>query len=244
MSSQDDIAALLAWYQEAGVTATAVDAPAPLLGLEPARRKPSAPPAQKRPAQRAAPPSNPEPAATHLAPALERAANAAGAAVDLASLRQAIADFDGSGLRETATNLVFADGNPEANLMLLGEAPGADEDRQGLPFVGVSGQLLDRMMACIGYDRTRFYISNILPWRPPGNRKPTADEIGMFLPFVRRHIALVRPTVLLLLGGTALTALSNTNQGIMRTRGRWFDLDIPGLIDPVPAIPTFHPAFL
>jgi len=240
------------------VTACAVEEPAPLLGLKPAtvppktdtqhhvRRPSSSSISAPSPQPRSSTPTagKPAAAATHLGPALERAADAAGTCGDLDALRQAIADFDGSSLRETATNLVFGDGNPQASLMLLGEAPGADEDRQGLPFVGVSGQLLDRMMECIGFDRTSFYITNILPWRPPGNRQPTASEIGMFLPFVRRHIALVRPAVLLLLGGTALKALADTNQGIMRTRGRWFDLEIPTLIDPVPAIPTFHPAFL
>ncbi len=259
MANRQDIAALLAWYQEMGVTACAVEEPAPLLGLEPMRvGRPAgaARPTPERAGRPAPPPERrpvptPEPARkdareapTHLGVALERATEAAAACADLEALRQAIADFAGSGLRETATNLVFGDGNPQASLMLLGEAPGADEDRQGLPFVGVSGQLLDVMMGCIGFDRTSFYISNILPWRPPGNRQPTAAEIGMFLPFVRRHIALVRPAVLLLLGGTALKALADTKQGIMRTRGRWFDLEVPGLIDPVPAIPTYHPAFL
>ena len=261
MTGRAEIAALLAWYREIGVDDCAVDDPPALTDIRPpaprpAQHAPPAPagpprtaetaraPAQRAPGQR--PPTQRPPAqeGTHLAPALERAAQAAGACRDLAALRQAIADFDGSALRETATNLVFADGNAQARLMIVGEAPGADEDRQGLPFVGVSGQLLDRMLACIGLDRTTAYISNILPWRPPGNRQPTQAEIGMFLPFIRRHIALVEPTMLLLLGGTALKALGDTSQGIMRTRGRWFDIEIPALPDPVPALPTFHPAFL
>lgn len=256
--SHAEIAALLAWYEELGVSECALEDPPALVDVAPpalaASAAPVAAPA-RRPEARSRPPAQEQtrqtPAArqagadsNHLAAILARAAEAAGACADLDSLRQAIADFDGSPLRETATNLVFADGNPEASLMVLGEAPGADEDRQGRPFVGVSGQLLDRMLACIGFDRSTLYISNILPWRPPGNRQPSPAEIGMFLPFVRRHIALVKPTAMLLLGGTALKALGDTNQGIMRTRGHWFDLEIPGLPDPVPALPTFHPAFL
>ncbi|MGE0723345.1 MAG: uracil-DNA glycosylase [Alphaproteobacteria bacterium] len=168
---------------------------------------------------------------------------AAGAG-DLAALRAAIAGFEGCALKRTATNLVFADGNPAADVMLVGEAPGADEDRLGKPFVGVSGQLLDRMLAAIGLDRTSAYITNILPWRPPGNRKPTAAEIALCLPFVRRHVALARPRILVCVGGTAASALLERSEGIMRLRGRWYEAQIDQDNKTIPTTCIFHPAFL
>ena len=152
------------------------------------------------------------------------AREAARAAPDLAALKEALARFDGVSLSKTATNLVFADGNPKAKVMLVGEAPGADEDRLGLPFVGVSGQLLDRMMAAIGLDRTSFYITNVCLWRPPGNRKPTDLELAAQKPFVERHIELVAPKVLVLVGAAAAQGLLGTTEGITRLRGRWFQV--------------------
>jgi DNA polymerase len=150
--------------------------------------------------------------------------------------------FEGLALRETATNLVFGDGNPNARVMIVGEAPGADEDRQGLPFVGVSGQLLDRMLACIGLDRSQFYITNMLHWRPPGNRKPTTAEITASLPFVERQIELVAPQILVPVGGTAASTLLGASEGITKLRGRWRLYQRPGL--EIPALATYHPAFL
>jgi DNA polymerase len=194
-------------------------------------------------------PSRPRPVAPAAAlpiatPVASRAAALAAAAGTLDALRQAIRDFDGSPLRETATNLVFADGVPTSGLMFVGEAPGADEDRLGKPFVGLSGRLLDRMLASIGLSRTEsFYISNILPWRPPGNRTPSDAEIALFLPFILRHIALVRPRHLVLLGGTAAKGLLGTKDGITRLRGRWREVEVPGL-GPVPTLATLHPAYL
>ncbi|WP_431282407.1 uracil-DNA glycosylase [Humitalea sp. 24SJ18S-53] len=182
--------------------------------------------------------------AAGFAPAPAAAASLAADAGSLEALRAAIAGFDGSGLRDTATNMVFCDGNPDAGLMLIGEAPGADEDREGRPFVGQSGRLLDRMLASVGLHRANdFYVTNILPWRPPGNRTPTDAEIALFLPFVLRHIALVRPRQLLLLGGTAAKALLRGREGIMRLRGRWHEITVEGL-GPVPVLPTLHPAYL
>jgi len=155
-----------------------------------------------------------------------------------------IAGFDACPLKRTATNTVFVDGNPAAPVMIIGEAPGADEDRLGKPFVGRAGQLLDRMLAAIGLDRTGVQITNVIYWRPPGNRKPTSAEIAACLPFVLRHIALARPRVLVLAGGTAASALLPLSEGITRLRGRWFELAVPGLDQPVPTLPMFHPAFL
>ncbi len=177
-------------------------------------------------------------------PAATRAAELAAGAHTLAELQAAMASFDGSTLRETATNLVFADGTPDAGLMLIGEAPGADEDRLGRPFVGVSGQLLDRMLASIGLAReTGFYITNILPFRPPGNRTPTDAEIGLFLPFVLRHIALAKPRRLVLLGGVSAKALLRAKDGITRLRGRWREVMVEEE-STLPALATLHPAYL
>jgi len=185
------------------------------------------------------------PAARGVArPAATQAAALAAACTTLAELRAAIAGFEGCALRDTATNLVFSDGNPAARIMLVGEAPGAEEDRAGLPFVGASGQLLDRMLGSIGLDRTQVLITNILPWRPPGNRTPSETEIAVCLPFVLRHIALVAPEVLLLLGATAVRAITGNAQGIRRLRGQWQSLAVPGLDRPIPALPTYHPAYL
>ena len=169
---------------------------------------------------------------------LQSAREAAAACKDLTALREALATFDGCTLKATAKSLVFGDGNPEAPLMLVGEAPGADEDREGRPFVGVSGQLLDRMLRAIGQDRTGAYITNILPWRPPGNRKPTTAEILLCQPFAERHIELVAPKLLVFVGGTAASTLLDRTEGITRLRGRW----LKWRTTPVMAI--YHPAYL
>ena len=171
-------------------------------------------------------------------------ASAANSAQTLEDLRATVAAFEACALKRTATNLVFADGNPDAKVMIIGEAPGADEDRLGLPFVGVSGKLLDRMLAFIGIDRSSVYITNVLPWRPPGNRKPTQAEVAVCLPFIKRHVELAAPKILVLAGGAAASTLLDTNQGISRIRGRWHDYSSPGLADPIAALPTFHPAYL
>lgn len=211
----------------------------------------SAPPAEIRTAPPARPAPQPvapapisAPANAAMTTAVASARALAAAATTVAELEAAVAGFDGCALKATATRLVFADGNPQAKIMLIGEAPGADEDRQGKPFVGVSGQLLDRMLAWIGLDRTTAYVTNILFWRPPGNRPPTTAEIAACLPFVERHIELVAPEILVLVGGASAKALLNTQEGIIKLRGRWFEFSRPGLARPIPAIATFHPAYL
>ncbi len=176
----------------------------------------------------------------------EAARLAAGCAT-LAELRAALAGFTGCALRDTATQLVFADGAEQARLMLVGEAPGAEEDRSGRPFAGPAGQLLDKMLGSIGLDRTALRIVNVVPWRPPGNREPAGSEIAVCLPFLYRHIALVRPDVLVLLGGVAAKAMLPPEQGklgIRRLRGQWRRLEIPGLERAVACLPTYHPAYL
>jgi uracil-DNA glycosylase len=217
--------------------------PAPAKPGSPASRTPAAPrgtPAPVTPA--VVKPGAIGPGTIH--PAAVGARELAAAAQSLEELVEALAAFDGCALKKTATNLVFADGNPAARVMFLGEAPGADEDRAGKPFVGVSGQLLDRMVAWIGLDRTNFYITNILFWRPPGNRTPTSDEVGACIPFVIRHIELVSPAVLVPVGGPATEALLHRRDGITKLHGRWFDYQSPGLARPIPTFPIFHPAFL
>ena len=168
-------------------------------------------------------------------------------AATLEALREELLHFDGCALRHTAMNLVFADGNPDSRIMFIGEAPGEDEDRKGLPFVGISGKVLDQMLGAISLDRSSVYISNILFWRPPGNRSPTDSEIAACLPFVERHIALIKPKLLILLGGVAAKSLLRTKEGITRLRGRWVDytpLLSGDLLEPIPCLPIYHPAYL
>ena len=251
----DALVALLAWQVEAGV----VDA----IGTEPVNRltrPPAAPPQNipappERPQMQPTTPSatkpsmaqRPAPEAKPLAAASTSEASGphlAEAAQTFEELRAAVAAFEGCALKKTATNLVFSDGNPEARLMLIGEAPGADEDRLGKPFVGVSGQLLDRMLAAVGYDRTNALITNVLFWRPPGNRTPTPTEIAACLPFVERMIEIVDPAVLVLVGGIAAKTMLARSEGIMKLRGRWLEFQTPRMSRPVPTIATFHPAYL
>lgn len=167
---------------------------------------------------------------------------------DLSALRAALEQFDACPLKRTAKNLVFSDGNENAKIMLVGEAPGEDEDRQGKPFVGISGQLLDKMMGHVGLTREHVYISNILPWRPPGNRSPTDMEIAQCLPFIERHIAIIKPDALVLLGGVAVKGLLKTKDGITKLRGRRMVFETDNTPDGgtlcVPCFPMFHPAYL
>jgi uracil-DNA glycosylase family 4 len=234
---------LLTFYAEAGVDA--------LLGEVPVDRfasaEDTAPPAGRvvrqsptpdpRPAMRASPPPPPPPDE-----AASDARTAAKSAATLDELRGILERFEGCSLKPTATQLVFADGNPKARLMFVGEAPGRDEDIEGLPFVGRSGKLLDRMLAAIGLDRTSVYIANIVPWRPPGNRTPTPQESQICLPFILRQIELADPDILVCLGGPSAQALLGIKDGITKTRGRWFSFHT-GKRE-IRAMPTFHPAFL
>jgi uracil-DNA glycosylase family 4 len=254
MSDARDWTELLRWYVEMGVDEAIGEVP-----VDRTRPRPAQAPAQATDQtvaeRRDAPPeaarnAAPPPAAMRAARPLSGVTVAPGggalaaAATTLDELAQAVATYEGCALRQTATNTVFADGNPTARLMLIGEAPGGEEDRIGKPFVGRSGQLLDRMLAAIGIDRTSAYITNVLYWRPPGNRKPTPAEIAACLPFVQRHIALIHPAVLVLCGGTAASTLLATTEGITKLRGRWFDLAVDGLDEPVKTIATYHPSYL
>ena len=163
---------------------------------------------------------------------------------DLSELEIAIKNFNGCNLKNSAKNTVFADGNPNAKVMFIGEAPGKDEDIKGLPFVGLAGQLLDKMLFSIKLDRSEVYITNIIPWRPPGNRQPTTQEMLLCVPFIQKHIELVRPKILVLLGGTATKALLLLDEGIMKSRGKWHKYSSYGLANPILTRAIFHPAFL
>ncbi len=162
----------------------------------------------------------------------------------LAELKDFITNSNVCALKKNAIQAVFADGNPSSKIMLIGEAPGADEDKYGIPFVGRAGQLLDKMLASIGLNRTKVYISNVVPWRPPGNRQPSNEEILQCLPFIQKHIEIVNPLILILLGGTASKALLTTNQGITKLRGSWHQYNSLGLSNPIITRAIFHPAFL
>ena len=236
MTPRSDISAAfesaLAWWEDAGIDVPALPAAA--------KPKLSGKPALREKTQSAAPaPSAPKQA--------EIAANIdtqsiAQSAPTLEALREAIANFDAGDLSANATQSVFCRGNPEADIMVIGEAPGADEDRAGKPFVGKSGQLLDKIFASIGLGENEIYITNVVNYRPPGNRKPSAAEIALFRPFIMRHVQLAQPKFLVLVGGVSLEAMLG-KKGIMKTRGQWQDYDI-GEGQTIPAIPVYHPAFL
>lgn len=249
----------LAWQVQAGADEAIGETPVDRYAVRPPppaqAPRPEAPRAEPAPpasAMTAAPPSvptqmAPRPAAQPLAAQSAIDADArdrAASAQSLEELRAAVEAFDGCPLKLTATNTVFGDGNPKARVMFIGEAPGEEEDRRGLPFVGVSGKLLDRMVQYIGLDRSSFYITNVLFWRPPGNRAPTQAEVAACLPFLRRHIELVGPRVLVFVGGSAASALLGKTEGIGKLRGRWMIYESPGLAQPASALATYHPAYL
>jgi DNA polymerase len=239
------VAQLLAFYVEAGVDCAlgehAIDrlaesdqaAGAPTGGTAGNQAKTARP----APAIAAVADAGPPPEA-----AIASARHAARTAPTLEVLRNLLENFEGCALRSTATRLVFADGNPDARIMFVGEAPGREEDIEGLPFVGRSGKLLDRMIAAIGLDRRNAYIANVIPWRPPGNRTPTPLETEICLPFIKRQIELVDPDILVTLGNPSTQTLLSTREGIMKTRGRWFEYDTGRRV--IRAMATFHPAYL
>jgi uracil-DNA glycosylase len=212
-------------------------------GPTPDRRSLPSGGAERRPVGRSGPPPAGEGKALATPDAAMMAAReAARTAANLDDLRKLLENFEGCALRNTATQLVFADGNPEGRVMFVGEAPGHEEDISGRPFVGRSGKLLDRMIEAIGLDRTKVYIANVVPWRPPGNRTPTPQETAICLPFIRRQIELANPDILVCLGGPSMQTLLGTKDGITRVRGRWFPFDT-GTRE-IRAMATFHPAFL
>lgn len=235
--------AALRWLMEAGADEAIVEAPVDRFSVAP-------PPAQK-PSKIATPRpgtaiKNPTIAKHAEAVSLSTAPGAARALAascnTLAELKAALENFEGCDLKRLAANTVFADGNPDADIMFIGEAPGRDEDREGLPFVGRAGKLLDKMLGALGLDRTKVYITNVLPWRPPQNRDPSPEEAAVCLPFLRRHIELAEPQVLVLLGAVAVRHVLGLTEGIMRVRGRWEIYQTESRA--IPVMPTLHPAYL
>ena len=254
MLQNDGLVQLLKWYIESGVDEAlgneALDrlAPKPAAAPQAAEVQPS--PAPDLGGARQSPVQNPVSDRTATAELISReettrsARAAAEGASSLSELQTALAAFEGCALKKTAKNMVFSDGNPEGPLMIIGEAPGGEEDRQGVPFVGPAGKLLDLMLNSIGLSRDQAYVTNILPWRPPGNRSPTDAEIAACLPFVIRHIELVAPKILVLVGGTAAKTLLNKTQGITRLRGHWYTYDSPQIAAPIDTRAVLHPAYL
>ncbi|MGF9756976.1 uracil-DNA glycosylase [Microvirga sp. 0TCS3.31] len=244
-SDRDALQALLDFHVEAGVDLALDETPHNRFAEPKAESAQAKAPAPKASPAPSAPPLRALPKAAASAPeeVAGMAREQARHAQSLEELEVILAGFDGCALKFSAKNLAFADGNPEGRVMLVGEAPGADEDRIGKPFMGRSGQLLDRMLATIGLDRTQVYVANIVPWRPPGNRTPTPQEIAICKPFIARQIELASPEFLLCLGGPAAQNLLGIKDGILRTRGRWFTYKAEDGRE-IKALPTLHPAYL
>ena len=239
---------LMQWYQEVGVTAMVADTPVDKVKHPVQEPKPQ----QINPQPRASNMPNPHsPPTQHQGmfvqtqqPSPQTTQELAQSAQSLEQLKQIMQQFEGCALKKTAKNMVFADGNPNADVMLIGEAPGADEDQTGIPFVGRSGKLLDKMMETIGLDRTTFYISNIIPWRPPGNRPPTSAETAICLPFIDRHISLINPKIIVMVGGTAAKSLLGSVKGITNLRGRFSSYQPVGMDHPIETYAIYHPSYL
>lgn len=228
--------AILDWYAAMGVDELLEETPQNRLTAKPKR-----PPLKTA----AAPSSSPATAQPAAAALLQETQALADAAQTLAELEQAVKNFKGLSICKTATNPVFADGIADSQLMIIGEAPGAQEDRQGVPFCGPSGHLLDKMLAAIGHDRKKnCYISNVIFWRPPGNRNPSPEEIAVCRPFVQKHIALIRPKVLFLAGGVAIRALLEDDRSIGRLRGQVHSYHNPVDNRQTPVVVSYHPSYL
>lgn len=237
---------LLEWYLEAGVDEAIADTPTNYFALTQSRKvaAPAVEAAPESPVAMAAPKPSPSPLHHTPSAAMAMARELADKATTLAELETAVRGFDGCAIKKTASKTVFSDGNPAGRVMIIGEAPGAQEDIQGIPFCGPSGQLLDRMLASIGLNREVVFISNTVFWRPPGNRQPSTEETQTCLPFVEKMIALVNPALLVLSGGTSTTTLLKKDSSISRLRGKVYDYSTPYLDAPVATMVTFHPSYL
>ena len=251
MTATSDTLSALAWLVEAGADEAIGEAPVNRLV---AKAPPRIDPSPKSAAQISTLPQgegNKRPSVTptsvlnplasdndHIGRAMEIAAGCQ----SLAELKAALKSFEGCSLKKSAINTVFADGNPDARILFIGEAPGFEEDKTGLPFVGKAGKLLDKMLTAIGLDRTTAYIINVLPWRPPENRNPEMTEVAKCIPFMRRHIELHAPDLIVLLGAVAVRHVLGRSEGIMQTRGKWLEYHVAGRM--IPVMPTLHPAYL
>jgi len=237
--------ALLAWQMEAGADEAIGNAPVNRLAPPPEKpqRHDTHSETAERPAAGHAPVhSAAQPTESAMPDPVMAARARAREARTLEDLHHILEGFEGCPLRFTAKNLCFADGNPQAKIMFVGEAPGADEDIQGKPFVGRAGKLLDKMLAAIGLDRSSVYITNVVYWRPPGNRNPTPQETQVCRPFIERQIEILDPDILVLLGGSAAKEMLSRSEGILKMRGKWFDYDTGKRT--IKAIATLHPAYL
>ncbi|MGE3714593.1 MAG: uracil-DNA glycosylase family protein [Alphaproteobacteria bacterium] len=230
---------LLKWYCDAGVDEATGNTPRNWYAQPASSAIDTHEPAPEKMPQRAHP--------LHHTPlsAISAARAAADACHTLEELKNAVMQFEGCPLKKTAGKTVFADGTPAARVMIIGEAPGSEEDKQGIPFCGPSGQLLDKMVGAIGLTRAEsVYISNTVFWRPPGNRQPSQDEAAICMPFVEKHIALINPTLLILAGGVAAKALLSTDQPVSRLRGKLMEYSNAYLASPVKATVLYHPSYL
>lgn len=224
----EEIKNLLQWYQHMGVNEIHLSEPGQLI------KKPKSSPHKKK-----------DIAAESASELVAQARKIADQCQTLAELRSAVENFEGLSIKKTATNTVFADGNSNADIMAIGEAPGANEDEEGIPFCGVSGKLLDQVLLSIGLSRAKnLYISNSIFWRPPGNRKPTPEENATCLPFVEKHIALIKPKLLLLVGSTSASALLNSTETISRLRSKFYQYENRYLAEAIPVAVIFHPSYL
>lgn len=244
MKKQINIIETLDWYTLAGVTETFADEPC--LTTPPAEKKvlfQKENQSQTETKSFSKNISNPAVILTEAtSTVLKNAKDICSKATSLAELKEMVASFEGCHLKSTAATTVFGEGNSQARLMLIGEAPGADEDRQGRPFVGRCGKLLDKMLSAINFTREECYITNVLPWRPPGNRTPTDDEIAICLPFLKRQIELIAPDIILLLGGIALKSVTDNPDSISRTRGKWLSYNIEN--KEINVLATYHPSYV
>ncbi len=237
-SSRPELLATLSWLVDAGADEALNEKPTDRFGAANPVRAPANAPLHAPPQ-----PAIPKPAGESRSDdALASATDIAARCRTLPELKAALEAFDGCALKAFATHTVFADGTPEHGIMFIGEAPGHDEDRVGRPFVGRAGKLLDKMLAAIGLDRDRVYIINVLPWRPPDNRSPEPTEVAKCIPFLRRHIELAQPSIIILLGAVAVRHVLGHTEGIMRLRGRWLQYHVGSRM--IPVMPTLHPAYL
>lgn len=253
-----DALALLKWQLAMGIDEALEEEPVDLTAAPPAPALPASPASASTPAEGAhiysvntptpSPAASPRPAAfsppAPAAPVTRHTPAELARIATLEDLKKAMREIEGLSIRDTAMNLVFGEGQLQPKVMLVGEAPGEEEDRSGRPFIGRAGQLLEKMLSELCFTREQVYITNVLPWRPPGNRTPKVEEVATCLPFLMRHIEIVRPEVLLLLGGPAAKALLGKEESVTRMRGIWWDYHSAGLPESLPALVTYHPAYL
>jgi uracil-DNA glycosylase family 4 len=251
-ATREQALAALIWQLSMGADAALDETPSALASASPVLPGPQpspaqidrtlAPPHSAVPKISATATAQPLPPVAATLPAMTTAELAKLETLD--ALREAMAQIDGLSIRQTAMNMVFGEGPRHAPLMLIGEAPGEEEDRTGHPFIGRAGQLLDKMISILGFTRDQVYITNVLPWRPPGNRTPKVEEVATCLPYLMRHIELVKPQHLLLLGGPSAKALLGKEESVTRLRGLWWTYHSPGLAESIPTLVTYHPAYL